>query len=219
MNSQQKRQVKWSLSGFIIPVIVVLILVAFNFLRSDLSLESSLLELGYVPQQEPTQVVHFELLNQHGEPVDESLFTGKWSLVFFGFTHCPDFCPTTLGILARLESKMQGNAPQVVLVSVDPQRDTPKKLGAYAAAFSPSIRTLTGSPGEIQNLATALHAVFRRAPNAEGDNFIDDSEFTYQVDHSINVALIDPNGIFIGDFKVPHQVQQMSVALTQLMSL
>jgi protein SCO1/2 len=220
MNTNQETQgkVQWSLSGLLIPAIVLLILVTFNYLRPDVAQESSLEGLGYVPQLETSQVGHFELLNQHGVFVDESLFMDKWSLVFFGFTHCPDFCPTTLSVLVQLESKMQENAPQIILVSVDPERDTPEKLGAYAGAFSPNIVTLTGTVDEIQNLSTMLHAVFSRQPNDTGNDLLNDSEITYQVDHTVNVALIDPNGTFIGDFKVPHRVPEMSIALAQLMS-
>ena len=220
MNTKQKTQdkVQWSLSGLLIPAIVLLILVTFNYLRPEVAQESSLTEQGYVPQQETGQVGHFELVNQYGEFVDESIFMDKWSLVFFGFTHCPDFCPTTLSVLAQLESKMQENAPQIVLVSVDPERDTPVKLAAYAGAFSPNIVALTGTVDEIQNLSTMLHAVFRRQPNDTGDHLPGDSETAYQVDHTVNVALIDPIGTFIGDFKVPHRVPEMSVALAQLMS-
>ena len=217
-NHETQAKVQWSLSGLLIPAMVLLILVTFNYLRPDVAEESSLTNLGYVAQQETGQVGHFELVNQHGEFVDEFLFAGKWSLVFFGFTHCPDFCPTTLSILAQLESKMQGNAPQMILISVDPERDTPMKLRDYTAAFSPNIIALTGSIDEIQNLSTMLHVVFSRQPNDPAENLPGYSQIAYQVDHSVNVALIDPNGTFVGDFKVPHRVPEMSVALAQLMS-
>ena len=124
---------------------------------------------------------------------------GKWSLVFFGFTHCPDICPTTLSTLAKLIKNLDESVvadTQVVLVSVDPARDTVDVLSKYVPHFNPDFVGVTGEFIEIKRLATQLNVAFAKVvTNHERGE--------YTVDHGATVALINPRGDYHGFFKPP----------------
>lgn len=134
----------------------------------------------------------FTLIDQDGRPVTEAVLQGKWSAVFFGFTYCPDFCPTTLASLkaakAQLAPKQQREL-QVIFVSVDPARDTPAALKAYLAddSFPTGTLGLTGSAEQVAAAAKAYRAYYAR--KGEGENYL--------VDHSTAVYLMDPKGRFV----------------------
>jgi protein SCO1/2 len=149
----------------------------------------------------PNPVPEFSLVNQNGEPVDQAVFEGQWDLVFFGFTHCPDVCPTTLQVLAAAKQALADDGreslPRIVLVSVDPERDTPDILGRYVDYFGPGNLGLTGSLEEIRKLTGGLGIFFEKAPG-DGEN--------YSVDHSAAVLVIDPDGGFHALFSGPHVV-------------
>ncbi len=149
----------------------------------------------------PAPLPEFSLLDQRGRPIDRSVFEGQWDLVFFGFTHCPDICPTTLQVLsaARAELAEQGQQPlpRIVLVSVDPERDTPETIGRYVDYFGDGNLGITGSLEEITKLAAELGIYFRKQPSGD-DNYV--------VDHSAAVLVIDPAGRFSALFGGPHEV-------------
>jgi protein SCO1/2 len=144
----------------------------------------------------------FMLLDHRGQKVDRSIFEDRWDLVFFGFPHCPDICPTTLQLLARardsLEESGQRPLPRIVLVSVDPERDTPEALARYTAAFGDDIIGLTGDTTEIEKLTRALGIYFAKTEPAE--------DGSYSVDHSAVVLVINPEGRFRALFTGQHQV-------------
>jgi protein SCO1/2 len=132
----------------------------------------------------------FRLVDQTGAPVDQSLLRGKWSAVFFGYTYCPDVCPTTLATLGQAASALgeQARRFQVVFITVDPQRDTPKALATYLSSpsFPKDIKGLTGTPAQIAAVAKAYHVYYQK--EGQGD--------AYTMDHSAVVYLMDPNGRF-----------------------
>ncbi|MEM8817412.1 MAG: SCO family protein, partial [Pseudomonadota bacterium] len=121
-------------------------------------------------------------------------------LLFFGFTHCPDICPTTLATLSsarqELSKSIAGAAPRIVLVSVDPERDTPEKLAEYIAYFGKDNLALTGPEAAIRELTEPLFVYFSKVPLENGD---------YTVDHSSVVLLVDPEGRFHALFSGPHK--------------
>ncbi len=123
----------------------------------------------------------------------------RWSLLFFGFTHCPDVCPTTLGMLAQTEKALANlpdeRRPQIVLISVDPQRDTPQQLASYVKFFSPSFTGVTGTQDAIDDFARALGVPVAISPTDNGD---------YTVDHSAAIFLVDPDGAMRALFSTPH---------------
>ena len=155
----------------------------------------------------------FALLDHEGEPVDRTVFEGQWDVVFFGFTHCPDICPATMTVLgqAKRELAAQGREPlpRVVLVSVDPERDTPEAMARYIAYFGDGNLGLTGELGELSKLTDALGIFFQKAGGDDG---------AYSVDHSTVVLLIDPRGRLKALFTAPHDVANLVHDLPLIMA-
>jgi protein SCO1/2 len=150
---------------------------------------------------EPEALPEFSLVDQHGRPVDRSVFKGQWDLVFFGFTHCPDICPATLQVLATAKATLaeqgQSPLPRIVLVSVDPERDTPELMGRYVDYFGAGNLGMTGTLAEVEKLTSGLGIYFRKQ---------DSGNENYAVDHSAAVLLVDPQGRFGALFSGPHVV-------------
>jgi protein SCO1 len=149
----------------------------------------------------PRALPDFSLVDQAGRPFGPDRLRGHWSFVFFGFTNCPDVCPTTLATLAAARKALgdprPGDAPAVVFVSVDPGRDTPELLGRYVAYFDPAITGATGTREAIAALTTALGvAVIIGPPAADG---------SYAVDHSAAIFLVDPEARVAALFGAPHE--------------
>ena len=146
----------------------------------------------------------FQLVDQNGRPVDQSLLQGKWSAVFFGFTYCPDVCPATLQTLEAASSALGPAAEemQVVFISVDPERDTPQALKEYVASFDipGGMHALTGTPQQVDAAARAWRAYYRK--RGEGAD--------YTVDHFTSIYLMDPRGRF--SRLVPHGSTPQKIA-------
>jgi protein SCO1/2 len=127
------------------------------------------------------------LVDQAGKPVTEKTFAGKYALIFFGYTTCPDVCPTELstmaGALDQLGPKGDGVVP--VFITVDPERDTPQVVGQYAQAFHPRMVGLTGTPEQIAQAAKAFRVYYQKAPQGDGS--------TYLMDHSAFIYLMGPD--------------------------
>jgi protein SCO1 len=150
---------------------------------------------------EPRALPAFELIDQARVPFGPERLHGRWTLLFFGFVNCPDVCPTTLATLAEVRRKVARESardvPQVVLVSVDPGRDTPPVLAQYVAHFDPSFTGVTGDPAAIEALTQALGvAVFIGPPAEDG---------SYAVDHTAAIFLVDPEGRIAALFNTPHE--------------
>ena len=132
----------------------------------------------------------FQLVDHNGRPVDESMLEGKWSLVFFGFTYCPDYCPTTLQALDATKRRLGDKAKdlQIVFISVDPQRDTPQALKDYLSSdgFPEGVIGLTGTPAQVKAAADAYRAFYQKV--GEGED--------YTMNHSLTVYLMGPDGRF-----------------------
>jgi len=150
---------------------------------------------------EPAPLPEFSLLDQYGKRVSRDVFRGQWDLVFFGFTHCPDICPTTLQVLSTAKQQLAAEGlvplPRIVLVSVDPERDSPELLGQYVGNFGDGNLGITGELEEIRKLASGPGIFFEKAQMDDGN---------YSVDHSAVVLLIDPDGKFSALFSGPHTV-------------
>ena len=132
----------------------------------------------------------FQLVDQDGRTVDQTLLNGKWSLVFFGFTYCPDFCPTTLAALDATQKQLgaKGDDVQIVFISVDPSRDTPQALKDYLSSegFPAGVIGLTGSETQVKAAADAYRAYYQKVGEGEG----------YTMNHSLTVYLMGPDGTF-----------------------
>ncbi len=131
----------------------------------------------------------FTLVASDGQPFGTEQLKGKPYALFFGFTHCPDTCPTTLARLVKLRREAGGDAAfNIVFVSVDPQRDTPKDMGAYTKAFGAPIIGLTGSPAKIQKVEKQYGIYAQKVPTGDGD---------YTMDHTATVLLFGRNNDFV----------------------
>lgn len=147
---------------------------------------------GGLFQAQPVATVGgpFRLVDQTGKPVDESVLKGKWSAVFFGFTYCPDVCPTTLQVLAQAKDRLgpKGQDLQVIFISVDPERDTPEQLARYLSgdAFPKGTIGLTGTPEQVAAAAKAYRVFYEKAGTGSD----------YLINHSTPTYLMDPKGRF-----------------------
>jgi protein SCO1/2 len=149
----------------------------------------------------PRAVADFQLTDHLGRPFTTHDLQGKASLVFFGFTHCPDVCPTTLAKLAQVKKAAAIGGLQVLFVTVDPQRDSPTAVGAYAHAFDPDFIGLTGDPKSIEKVTAAFGVATVRVDLPGGD---------YTMDHSAAVFLVDTRGRIVGIFTPPFDTRRFA---------
>jgi protein SCO1 len=146
----------------------------------------------------PRPLPPLALVDQDNRPFDVDRLRGRWTFVFFGFTSCPDVCPLTMAALTET-NKLLANVPerlrpQLVMISVDPERDTPERLAGYVRAFDPTFVGATGTKAAIDELAQRMGVLVAKRP-------IEDS---YTVDHTTSVFLIDPDGALRALFSAPH---------------
>ncbi|MDR7088010.1 MULTISPECIES: SCO family protein [Cellvibrio] len=174
----------------------------------------------------PKTLPEFTLENHRSEAVGVNVFRHRWSLVFFGFTSCPDFCPLELQKLAKLLNLMgAGDELQVVFVSVDPERDGQEKLANYVGFFHPQILGLRGSNLALANFAQFFGAAYDRSAIVEsklitipaGINLPTNVGEQYQVNHSTRVFVVNPQGEFIGSFTSPYELEEMLSDMQKLM--
>ena len=156
---------------------------------------------------EPKLLTAFALTDDKNRVFDLARLKGKWSFLFFGFTHCPDVCPTTLAVLARARDIIAKNTAgaediQFVFISVDPNRDTASKLRQYVDYFDSSFIGVTGDNAQIGNLAGQLGAAYQVAIAPGMEN--------YPVTHTTAVFLVDPRARYYAVFTPPHDAEAIS---------
>lgn len=154
----------------------------------------------------------FALENGDGKPVTDKDFRGKFMLIYFGYTFCPDVCPTTLTAVGDAIDKLGPAASKVVpiFISVDPKRDTPDVVKKYAAAFGPSIVGLTGKPDEISKVAKEYRVYYAEHKTGPGP-------MDYSVDHSSVLYLMDPEGNFVAPLRADETGDALADKLKRLM--
>ncbi len=186
---------------------VILGLLVANVVITRPMSQEEMKQIGFYRFERPRELSNFTMLDHHGNNVGLSEFKGKWTLLFFGFTTCPDICPTTLGVLSKaLEGLDQ--PPQVVMVTVDPDRDTIQRLQAYIPAFNPDFRGFFGSFDQTVRLAEQVNVAFGKIPGSEPG--------TYLVDHTASIILIDPEAHYAGFIKAPHRLRNIQRLLQAL---
>jgi protein SCO1 len=146
----------------------------------------------------PRPLPPLALVDQDNRPFDTSRLRGGWTLLFFGFTSCPDACPLTMTALAETNKLLADlpaeRHPRVVMISVDPERDTPERLAGYVKAFDPTFIGATGTKAAIDELARRIGVLVATRPIEGG---------SYTVDHTTSVFLVDPNGALRALFSAP----------------
>ncbi|MGB3392193.1 MAG: SCO family protein [Stenotrophomonas sp.] len=164
----------------------------------------------------PRALPDFSLSQSDGTRLIPGELRGHWTLVFLGFTFCPDVCPTTLAELARAQKQWEtipeSLRPRVVFISVDPERDTPARLGEYAHAFHKDTIAATADVPSLERFATPLGLVFQKAP---GKNFKANPN-DYSMDHSASIVVLDPEGRLAGLMRPPFDPQAIASDLTKL---
>lgn len=147
----------------------------------------------------PRQIGEFSLTSEAGSPLTRASLLGRPSFVFFGFTHCPDVCPTTLATLAQVNKIAGVKAMRTLLVSVDPGRDTPAVLKKYVHAFDPGFTAATGTQAEIARLAKEFGVAIQRVELPDVND--------YTVDHSATIFLLDAQARLVAIFTPPFDAQ------------
>ena len=154
----------------------------------------------------PRELPAFSLVDHHGRPFELTSLSGRWTLVFFGFTHCPDVCPSTLFTLKQVSESLadlaEQDRPAVVMISVDPGRDTPEKLASYVPYFDPGFIGVTGDMPQIMSLTKAMGVAFAYTPLTDGGE-------GYSVDHTASIFLLDPQGRLAAIFGTPHAAERI----------
>lgn len=209
MNRTRQLQKKIWLTTLVVLLFIAVVMALFIYrlytptvLSSD-SLRDSGFFLFDNPRTFDALEGNNELVDHNNEPFTMDNLRGQWSMIFFGFTYCPDICPTTMALLNQLYQAQQatpfGKDLQVIMVSVDPARDEPELLKSYVEYFNPEFIGVTGDFIATHRLATQLSIPFGKVPGMGDD---------YLVDHSGNIALIDPQGHYVGFFKSPLDIEQ-----------
>jgi protein SCO1/2 len=153
----------------------------------------------------------FTLIDQNGKTVTNTALEGKWLLVYFGYTHCPDACPTTLNNIALALRDLGKKSDEVrpVFITIDPERDTPRVMKDYVTAFDAPILALTGTAAEIAQAAKNYRVYYAKHPEAGGD---------YSMDHTSVVYVMDPKGRFTASFTGEDPPTQMAERLKKLLT-
>jgi protein SCO1/2 len=162
---------------------------------------------GPVPMVQPAAVGGpFRLVDQTGAEVTEAALKGQPSLVFFGFTHCPDVCPTTLFDVSEIYKALgrDGDKVKAFFVSVDPERDTPEILKEYLSSFDPRLRGLTGDPAAVASMEKAYRVYSKKVPLDAGG---------YTMDHTALVYLMDKDGRFVAPFNLKRKPEEAAAEL------
>lgn len=153
----------------------------------------------------------FTMVNHKGETVTEKTFAGQYTLLFFGFTYCPDVCPTELQVIAAALNQMGEKASRItpIFVSVDPERDTPQLVAEYVSAFHPRMVGLTGTPDQVAAITNAYRVYYAKVENK-------DRPKDYTMDHSSILYLMGPDGKFLKHFTYSTDPKALAEALTSL---
>jgi protein SCO1/2 len=161
---------------------------------------------------------HFSLIDQHGRAVTEETYSGRWMLVYFGYTSCPDVCPTELQNISAALDRLGPDAVRIVplFVTVDPERDTPGVLADYTKLFDDRLIGLTGRPEQIAAMAKAYRVYYAKAPTKKEVTANDAGR--YQMDHSSFVYLMGPDGKFRGLFRPGTSPQELAEAIRDRMA-
>jgi len=173
-------------------------------------------ELQGVLRPAPQSLQAFELTDQQRQPFSLAQLQGKWSFVFFGYTYCPDICPTTLSTLTGLVWKLRNDPQdladiQVIFVSVDPPRDTPEVIADYLKYFDESFLGVTGAQQDIDSLARQFGAGYMNEPETTPGQYL--------VSHTSSIFLVDPQGRLLAAFSPPHNAETIAEQFRQIRSL
>ncbi len=207
MAGSTRKGVRWTIAGVLLFMTVVVTSFIHRVGEPRIMSLAETRANGLFLFDTPRDPGEFSLIDHHGSPFTREDLIDQWTLIFFGFTHCPDICPTTMAELAELKAQLVGTEAsdaRVVMLSVDPARDTPERLAQYAQYFHSDFIGVTGDFTDILSFAQRLNAPFRKVSEPDG---------AYQMEHSANVMLMNPRGDYHGFFRAPLDIPKMRVTL------
>ena len=205
---------QYYVAGLLLIASILAVIAVLKDQAAATSSTADLSEQGFYRFDNARQLSTVTLTNIAGEAVDLSTGNGQWQLINFGYMFCPDICPVNLSFMSELKSEWDqqpDNAPIAIThITFDPERDTPDKLGPYLNYIDSHFAGLTGEMEAIRKVATQLNTVFiHEKPDEYGNYFIT---------HSDSIALLDPQGQYVGLFKGPYDKQKVLTALEQLIN-
>lgn len=210
--SSKGRTLILSIVGILFAVVIGLLVGQYLTDDTDADSAQALREAGIIVLPKSRELPALQLATTQGQEQDTQALTDTWSLVFFGYTFCPDICPTTLAELRQLKKLLPAEANdnlQILMVSVDPHRDTTEQLKLYLQYFDPEFIGLTGELSDVQALSNALSIPF-----IPGDT----SKPRYTVDHSGNLAIISPDGRQYGFIRAPLDIPKLAEQLPNMIA-
>lgn len=203
--AQRKRGIRNTVIFLLVLVAIAMGLIVYKVTKPRILTPVELRNYDAIVFEKPRQFSDIALTDHNGREFTRAQLQNKWSLIFFGFTHCPDICPMTLLELNRLLPDLPADIrenTQVILVSLDPARDTPQVLKEYVAAFNKDFIGVTGEFLTIRRFANEVNVAFAKV--TQGDD--------YTVDHSGNIVLINPRGDYHGFLKPPFDIEKLKIA-------
>ena len=208
-----KRNFTWTIVSCL-AVIVIAVSLYVNKMTTKVYLSNEQLkDLGLYLIDPARNLGSFNLIDSNGKEFLPNDFEGKWNVLFFGFTFCPDICPITMRMLSRIEKEIDSQELDKIrtfLVTVDPDRDSPDQLKVYLENFSENFIGLTGGLDQIYNFATRVNAPFSPISNSKDAH--------YTVDHTGSIILINPEGNYAGFFRAPHNQDDIKKAILDIVS-
>ncbi len=214
MSSERNKSVKKTAYILLAAVAVVLGLTFNKFMNKPSLTPEQLQQMGAVQFETPRSFEMKGLLDHDGKPFTESNLEGVWTLVYFGYTFCPDVCPITLSQLNKMDTLLKEKDPEFakkiryVMISVDPRRDTVEKLKGYVPHFNPDFVGVTGDMKSIHNLTVQMNIPYTLV--------VDPEDEYYLVDHGANLVLINPMGDYHGFIRPPLEPQKLIKAITAI---
>ena len=199
LTTQRKKNIRLTVVSIFAVIVIFFGLFLNKMLSPRLMSSEELRHNNIVVFDQARFIKTFSLTDQSGEKVSKESLKNKISFVFFGFTHCPDICPTTLSELSRVYRKLDAKSQeqiQLILVTLDPVRDTPDKLKTYVEYFEENMLGLTGEFPSIMSLSRNLNIAFKKVPLDDG----------YTIDHSSQVIILNRYGDYAGFIKAPMPV-------------
>lgn len=208
-----KRNFTWTIVSCL-AVIVIAVSLYVNKMTTKVYLSNEQLkDLGLYLIEPARDLGSFNLIDSNEKEFLPQDFEGKWNVLFFGFTFCPDICPITMSMLSRIEKGLDNedlDKIRIFLVTVDPDRDSPDQLKVYLENFSENFIGLTGGLDQIYNFATRVNAPFSPISNSKDPH--------YTVDHTGSIILINPEGNYAGFFRAPHNQDDVKKAILDIVS-
>jgi len=201
------QRVGLTIAGLVVFMVLVVLMLINRIGQPTLLSEGPMRANGAWMYKPPRNINEFKLRDSNGADFTHANLEGKWTLLYVGYTSCPDVCPTTLAMLAKLKKELAGTEAekntQVVLLSADPERDTVDRLKQYVTYFDPQFIGVTGEFLDLQRFATNLSIAFTKVPGSDPNNYL--------IDHGANIALINPRGDYQGFFKPPFDVAKLKM--------